>query len=121
MPARPTSSPSQFVQCAPLLMVTDVLGTTRYYQEVLGYACDFASKDYVVVWRENCAIPFAPAEDAPTGVRIFNWLNDVDSYYNEIKSNGANITVDIGDRDYNMRDFCIEDCNGITVVFGQDI
>lgn len=120
MPDRPTSHPEQFVQCAAVLQVTDVLETTNYYRDMLGFNCDYVNAEYGIVWRDNSAIHFARSAESPTGVRLFNWLNNVDSYYDEIKSRGANITVDIGNRDYGIRDFTIDDINSVMIDFGQD-
>ncbi|MAU92450.1 MAG: bleomycin resistance protein, partial [Gammaproteobacteria bacterium] len=46
---------------------------------------------------------------------------DVNAYYDELKRNGTNITTEIGDRDYDIRDFSVTDINGYILVFGQDI
>jgi uncharacterized glyoxalase superfamily protein PhnB len=45
----------------------------------------------------------------------------VDQYYKELLSRGANVTVEPGDRPYGVRDFGVQDPNGINVIFGQDI
>jgi uncharacterized glyoxalase superfamily protein PhnB len=45
----------------------------------------------------------------------------VKSYFKEVKNAGANITVELGNRDYEKRDFLVRDNNCITLVFGQDL
>ncbi len=121
MPDQPTSNPKQFIQGAPVLQVPDVEVTAAYYRDVLGFNCDYVDSGYGVVWRDNSAIHFVPGESVATGVHLFQWVKDVDTVYEQLKGNGANISVDIGDRDYEMRDFSVEDNNGVTVVFGMDI
>ena len=63
---------------------------------------------------------FARGEKSPLGVRIFFWVRDVDRVYREVAEKGARITVAIDTRPNRIRDFCIEDPNGVTLVFGQD-
>jgi hypothetical protein len=41
MPALPSSNPAQFVQCAPVWHVADVLATQRFYRDVLGFYMGF--------------------------------------------------------------------------------
>ena len=57
---------------------------------------------------------------APTGVRIFFWVRDVNALYEEVVSRGVAIEVPIETRPYRVRDFSIRDPNGVEVVLGQD-
>ena len=121
MPDRPISNPNQFIQSAPVLQVIDVIETTDYYRNILGFNCDFASPEYGVVWRDNAAIHFGRSDEIQKAARLFLWLIDVDRYYEEILQRGARISIEIADRDYKIRDFAVEDINGAILVFGQDI
>jgi predicted enzyme related to lactoylglutathione lyase len=122
MPDVPTSNPEQFYQGAPLLSVPDVSATADFYRRILGFKADAGAetRDYSVVWRDNAAVHLAKGEQAPTGVRIFFWVKDVNALYTEIIRRGAVIAVPIGTRPYRVRDFSIRDPNGVEVVFGQD-
>jgi uncharacterized glyoxalase superfamily protein PhnB len=62
----------------------------------------------------------AKGDHAPTGVRIFFWVKDVNALYAEVISRGAAVAVPIGTRPYRVRDFSIRDLNGVELVFGQD-
>ena len=122
MPARPTSDPSQFIQGAPVLHVADVQATATYYRDVLGFQWDFGNEDYSVVWRDNSAIHFARgSHEPPSGVHLFQWVQDVDSYYREVADRGATVTNEPTDRPYDIREFSVRDPNGVDLVFGQDI
>ena len=57
---------------------------------------------------------------APTGVRIFLWVRDVNTLYEDVRRRGATVAVPIGTRAYGIRDFSIRDPNGVKVVCGQD-
>lgn len=121
MPDRPTSNPTQFIQGAPILHVPEVKATATYYRDVLGFEWDFGDDAYAVVWRDNSAIHFAKAEKPPTGLQLFQWVRDVDAYYQEIVGRGAAVTAEPTDRPYDLRDFTVRDPNGIDIVFGQSI
>ena len=122
MPDVPTSNPEQFCQGAPLLLVPDVRATADFYRSVLGFESDPGADrpEYSVVWRDNAAVHLAEGEHAPTGVRIFFWVKDVNRLYEEVVQRGAAIAVPIGTRPYRVRDFAIRDPNGVMVVCGQD-
>jgi predicted enzyme related to lactoylglutathione lyase len=122
MPDVPTSTPEQFCQGAPLLLVPDVRATADFYRRVLEFKSDPGADtpEYSVVWRENAAVHLAQGEHAPTGVRIFFWVKDVDTLYDEVVQRGAAVAVPIGTRPYRVRDFAIRDPNGVMVVCGQD-
>ena len=122
MPELPTSNPEQFCQGAPLLLVPDVRATAEFYRSVLGFKSDPGADmpEYTVVWRDHAAVHLAPGDHAPTGVRIFFWVKDVDRLYEELVRRGAAIAVPIGTRPYRVRDFAVRDPNGVMVVCGQD-
>ena len=122
MPNVPTSTPEQFYQGAPLLLVPDVPATAAFYRGKLGFTSDpgAATADYTVVWRDNAAVHLARGEGAPTGVRIFFWVKDVNALYEEVLARGAAISVPIETRPYGIRDFSMHDPNGVMVVLGQD-
>jgi len=121
MPAPPSSSPKQFVQGAPVLHVPDVAATAAFYRDVLGFTCDFGDERYAVVWRDNSAIHFVRDQDLPRGVHLFQWVNDVDSYYDEIIGRGATVAAAPADQPYGIREFGLRDINGVELVFGQDV
>ena len=121
MPASPTSSPAQFVQGAPVLHVPDVKAAAAFYRDVLGFTWDFGDASYAVVWRDNSAIHFVRDDGAPNGVHLFQWVRDVDAYYREVRGRGAVVASELADRPYGIREFGVQDLNGVGIVFGQDI
>ena len=123
MPQKPSSTPTQFIQGAPVLPVRSVDLSVDFFEQNLGFQCDFRSPEYAVVWRDNAAFHFTRSNgaQAQAPVRIFNWLVDVDAYYKELEQRGTAITQEIGDRNYGIRDFSVTDVNGFILIFGQDI
>ena len=122
MPDLPTGNPEQFYQGAPVLSVPDVPATAAFYRTMLGFRSDpgAESPDYTVVWRDNAAVHLARGEHAPTGVRIFCWVKDVNALYEEVIGRKVPIDVPIDTRPYGIRDFSVRDPNGVVVIFGQD-
>ena len=122
MPDVPTGNPEQFYQGAPVLSVPDVPATAAFYRKMLGFRSDPGAEtaDYAVVWRDNAAVHLAKGALAPTGVRIFFWVKDVNALYEEVIGRRVAIEVPIETRQYGVRDFSVRDPNGVVVVFGQD-
>jgi uncharacterized glyoxalase superfamily protein PhnB len=121
MPALPTSNPAQFFQGAPVLHVSDVKAAAAFYRDILGFTCDFGDDTYAVVWRDNSAIHFVRDEGKPNGIHLFQWVRDVDAYYREILGRGAVVASEPTDQTYGIREFGVQDLNGVGIVFGQDI
>jgi len=121
MPEPPSSNPRQFVQGAPVLHVQDVLVTAAFYRDVLGFTWDFGDATYAVVWRDNSAVHFVKDDTSPRGIHLFQWVRDVDAYYNEIVDRGANVAKEPTNESYGIREFGLSDINGVSIVFGQDI
>ena len=121
MPALPTSNPKQFVQGAPVLHVPDVVATVAFYRDGLGFMSDFGDEKYAVVWRDNSAIHFVRDAESPKGVHLFQWVNDIDAYFREIIARGVEAATEPTDQPYGIREFGVQDINGVGIVFGQDI
>jgi predicted enzyme related to lactoylglutathione lyase len=121
MPALPSSNPAQFFQGAPVLHVPDVKAAAAFYRDVLGFTWDFGDETYAVVWRDNSAIHFIRDDNRPGGVHLFQWVRDVDAYYDEIVGRGAVVASEPTDQPYGIREIEVHDISGIRIVFGQDI
>ena len=121
MPDLPKSNPDQFVQCAPVISVPDVKLTASYYRDVLGFLWDFGDENYSVVWRDNAAIHFVKGDNVPVGLHLFQWVQDVDRYFEELMTRGVKTETRPEDQAHGLREFKLTDVNGIDLIFGQDI
>lgn len=121
MPAPPSSNPTQFVQGAPVLHVTNVEATAAFYRDVLGFTWDFGDDGYAVVWRDNSAIHFVRDGEGPKGVHLFQWVKDVDACFREVVGRGGHVASEPKDQPYGLREFGVRDINGVEIVFGQDV
>jgi len=52
---------------------------------------------------------------------LFQWVKDVDAYFNEVVGRGAQVSAPPSDQPYGIREFGVRDINGVAIVFGQDI
>ena len=121
MPNLPRSDPAQFIQGAPVLAVPDVEATATYYRDVLGFNWDFGDGNYSVVWRDNSAVHLVKGDRPPTGVRLFQWVQDVDALHSELQQRSVKTDTRPEDQPYGLREFRMADLNGIELIFGQDI
>ena len=120
MPERPTSKPQQIIQGGPRVFVPDVEASAQFFRDKLGFTWDFGDDQYSVVWRDNAAVHFARAEQSPSGVQVFLWVEDVEKYHAEVVEMGVEISVPIGTRPYGIRDFSVDDPNGVRIEIAQD-
>jgi predicted enzyme related to lactoylglutathione lyase len=104
-----------------VLHVPNVAATAAFYRDRLGFTWDFGDDTYAVVWRDNSAIHFVRDEASPTGVHLFQWVKDIDGYHREIIARGAEVVAEPTDQPYGIREFGVQDINGVGIVFGQDI
>ena len=109
---------------ATILPVTDVKQTAEYYEQVLGFTIEFLWEDppsYAVLKaNENISIHLSRHDTIAPGRKaaLYIFVSEIDEFYETLKRRGARITAEIGDRDYQMRDFDIEDPNGYQITFG---
>ena len=114
---------------ATILPVLDVMASATYYRDKLGFDITFTwgkPVDYAVLNREEAvSIHFSKrSEDTPVPkkhIAIYVFTHDVDQLYEEFQTKGARISTPIGDREYGMRDFDVEDPDGYLLSFGQNM
>ena len=118
---------------SPTLAVRNMKQTIEFYKNSLGFNMGLAFPDadnpeYVDLSKDGMYLMFIPAENVGigsgeklgVGVNIYMQIDgDIDEYYNELKSKGANIVADIKDEPYGIRDFTVEDIDGYKLTFNQ--
>jgi uncharacterized glyoxalase superfamily protein PhnB len=55
----------------------------------------------------------------PGTARTYFRMRGVDAYYEQLRAAGAVVAVEIGDRPYGLRDFCVRDPSGNELDFGE--
>lgn len=114
-------------ECAPVLSVSDVAASLSYYCDVLGFDEAFRWGEplyYAGVCRGAVALHLTSAEErrAHRGLGILSlFVEDADVAHRELAARGANVTVEIADRPYGMRDFMVEDPDGNQLAWGSPL
>ena len=119
---------SQFSHQATVLPVDDVESAMEYYHRQLGFEITMEWGDpveHVAVKRGGVVFFLVRStyEQVSKGkhAAAYVFIADVDSYYNECMDKEVNISTEIGDREYGMRDFDVVDPSGHMISFGTGL
>ena len=113
---------------APILPVRDMEKALAFYKK-LGFEEGFLWQEpvtYAVLNAgENAAVHLSLLEperrDNPIKSIIYLFVHDVDALYQRCLDEQIDIHVEIGDRDYQMRDFEVLDPDGNLLTFGKGL
>ena len=110
----------------PILYVTDIEKTIRFYCDVLGFRCANRFESWASLQRDSAEIMFSlPNEHLPfekslfTGSFYFH-ADDVDALGAQLRDK-ADVVYPLESFEYGMREFAIRDINGYLLQFGQEI
>ena len=117
-----------FQPIRPMIWTSELDETIRFYVTVLGFTC----REYNTEWgwaalqKDAAEIMLArPNEHTPfekpmfTGSFYIN-VDDVDALWDTLKDK-CRICYEIGDFEWQMREFAVYDNNGYLLQFGQEI
>ena len=118
---------------SPMLKVTDLAATIKFYSETLGFTVQnqMADDDGRATWCAlkwgNASVMFYSAESldqpagppAMTGVLYFN-PTDVRALWADLKDR-VEVAWPLEEMPYGMLEFAIKDCNGYILSFGQQV
>ena len=113
---------------SPILAVSNMEASLKFYNS-LGFTTEFLWQDppsyAVLAAGENASVHLSlldPEDRAnpPRGI-IYIFVHDVDKLYQDCLDQGIKIKVEIGDRDYRMRDFEIKDPDGNLLTLGKGL
>ena len=115
-----------YSHAAVILQVPDLEATLKYYVDQLELDVSFKWGDpieYAVgKLGENVQIHFAENDTSePFKTALYIFVTDVNEVYASLKNKGVDITSDIADREYGMRDFDITDINGNRLTFATGL
>lgn len=131
-----TSAPRPHWHIAPYFIVADVVATSNYYRDKLGFHYDRLWGDppaFCMVKRHGIVIMLSQFETAGASRPnhtvdpergawdAYVWVDEVDALHDEFTAKGVTIARAICDQPYGCRDFDVEDCNGYRLCFGQDL
>lgn len=102
-----------FTHCYPVLPVTNVTGTQKYYRDVLGFTIDWRDgESFGQVSNGDIAIFFQKVDTPTPGYVIVLNTENADAVYEAFQQAKANIVDPIQTRTWGLREFRVQDING---------
>jgi uncharacterized glyoxalase superfamily protein PhnB len=119
------------VRSAPYFPVSDVARAASHYENVLGFKREYSAGDqFAIVSRDGLPIMLRlvsdPARITPNERQggtwdAFFWVSDVESLYEELRANGADVVYGpVVQTAYGMKEFAARDGEGYVLGFGQE-
>ena len=114
---------TKFLECNPIITVSELTRARDFYVNVIGFSIDFESDDVIGLVKDEVLILLisGSSENArqPVGSSNVSFLTDeVDSLYDGCVAANANILVKPWNRPYGQRDFAVKDPDGNVLSFG---
>jgi uncharacterized glyoxalase superfamily protein PhnB len=116
---------------APQFLVETLSDSLAFYEQRLGFSCDFVYEDfYASVSRDHAVIHLkcAPKLEAERAHRrseehldAYLVVSGVGELYEELVSRGAPITKPLEQRPWGTRDFYVEDPDGYILCFSEAV
>jgi uncharacterized glyoxalase superfamily protein PhnB len=113
------------ISISPILQVTDLNASIKYFTEVLGFSKAFQYGDppyYAGVSLDDVTLHLnSSAENAIRrgAGSVYIFCDQVDAYYDMIRLRGAEVTSPLSTWAYGMRDFQVKDIDGNHLCFGH--
>lgn len=124
----------RIVRSAPYFPVADVERSVAYYQDTLGFRCEYSAGDplhFAICSRDGLAIMLrrvsnpeliVPVEKQGGTWEAFFWVSDAVALHSELKARGADIVYGPIIQDaYHMKEFAVRDCDGHVLGFGHPL
>ncbi|MES0883738.1 bleomycin resistance protein [Roseibium sp. SCP14] len=118
---------SQLSHMAPVFPVTDIAASIAYYRDKLLFEVRFEWADregepvrYAVLGRENAGLHLTQSDQVRQAT-AYCFVDGIDGYHALVKKAGANITEDIADQPWQMREFETVDLDGNVLLFGEHL
>lgn len=117
----------QLQRAMPVLDCTDMTRSVAFYKEKLGFDARVWGEPVSFAIMQRGMVTIALATVAPGAAAVSrNWaayvhVRDADALYRELVAHGVAIAEPPETRDYNCRDFLVDDPDGHMIAFGHVI
>jgi uncharacterized glyoxalase superfamily protein PhnB len=113
----------------PVFQVNSLESAVKFYEEVLGFEEDFRFGSYAGIKLGAISLHLSEQTESgrseykkPVGSGIaYIFCDEVDRYYEQIKTKGAKAMYSPQDFPYGMREFMVIDLDGNHLAFGSEI
>ncbi len=127
--------PRELTPLSVELFVPDVTEAARYYTETLGFTVLRMTPDdapiFAIAYLGEAVVMFmhdrfyagarADLDYRGAGLNIRLMVPDVDAVYERVRKAGAEVLNPIGDREYGLRDFIMQDPFGFRLRFASPL
>lgn len=111
-----------------VLAVLDLKRSTSYYTSVLGLAVDFEAPGWSFLSRGNFHVMLGECTDAipPGDLGDHSWygyvtVSDATALFSEYQASGVELTQQLADKPWGMREFGVRTIDGHRLMFGQEL
>ena len=111
---------TRFEQAEPILRVSNMEASVRYYTEKLGFEnAEWGKEHFTCVLRDGAAIYLCHGSQGNSGTWVWVGVEDADALYKEYVGSGANVRYP--PRNYQWAlEIHVEDPDGHILRFGSD-
>lgn len=111
-----------------VLAVHDVRKSAAFYTEMLGFEIAAEPSGWIFVKKDRCMIMLGECpDDLPASAlgchSYFAYLQveDADSYFQHLKSKGADLISNLSDKPWQMREFGLRTPDGHRIMIGHSL
>jgi catechol 2,3-dioxygenase-like lactoylglutathione lyase family enzyme len=121
------TSSAPFVECEQThagVTVSDIPAAVDFYTAKLGFALGFTWGDpptFAGVNLDKVQMFLQKGTPEPKGSAVYFLVGDADMFYEFHRANGVDIAMEIGDREYGIRDYVVRDLHGYYLTFGHHL
>jgi catechol 2,3-dioxygenase-like lactoylglutathione lyase family enzyme len=121
------TSSAPFVECEQIhagVTVSDIPAAVDFYTTRLGFALGFTWGDpptFAGVNLGKVQMFLQKGTPEPKGCAVYFLVGDADMLYEFHRANGVDVAMEIGDRDYGIRDYVVRDLHGYYLTFGHHL
>ena len=112
---------------APVFPVADVRRSLEYYVAQLSFTVAFQWADrpedpvrYAILQSGKCELHLSHSEH-PVRTQPYVFVDGVSAFYEAVKARAPNITCEIEDQPWEMREFEVADPDGNRLIFGEHL
>jgi catechol 2,3-dioxygenase-like lactoylglutathione lyase family enzyme len=121
-PAPPPVANCEYLH--PVLSVSDLPASIRFYADQLGFSIGFTAGDPIQIAGMNMgfgSLHLRRGTPSPAGAAVYLVLDDVDALYEHQRSKGVAIASAPSNKPWGLREYQVQDRDGYTLTFGQHV
>ncbi len=112
---------TRFEGSTPILMVTHMAASVRYYVDVLGFReADWGTDDFTCVNRDRAAIYLCRGGQGQPETWVWIGVEDVEELHGEFVAKGVRIDLAPVDQTWGNREMYVKDADGNCIRFIQE-